>query len=110
MLQLLDVQEPQQSPHGQRGDLEPVLLATEGYGIAAVPLAYNLDIMDAMIDLHANRSRKRRRQRPSASPWRRMHVGDVEQQRRERDIGSRVLARRQQLIAIFADEGRRRFA
>ena len=84
--------------------------AIEACDIAAVALAHDFEFVDAMIELDADGNRKRRRQRPPAPPRRRKRVGDVKQQRRKRRLRSRILARRQQLVAMFADEGRRRFA
>ena len=46
----------------------------------------------------------------SAAPWRRMRIGDVKQQRRQRGFRVVVRARRQQFVAMLADERRGRLA
>ena len=69
-----------------------------------------LEIMDAVIELNADGNWKRCGQGPPAPPWRRVRVGHIQEQRRERCFRSRVLARRQQIVAMLADEGGRRLA
>ena len=56
----------------QRVDLEPMLAAIAAGEIAAIALARDFQIVDAVIELDADGNRKRRRQRPPAPPRRRM--------------------------------------
>src|SRR5580698_3872847 len=64
-------------------DLEPVLPPIETRRITAVALTHDLDIVGRVIELNAGGKRKRRRQRPSALPWRRERICNVQQQGRE---------------------------
>jgi hypothetical protein len=75
----------------QRVDLEPVFAAIAACEIAAIPLARDFQIIDAVIELDADGNRKRRCQRPAAPPRRRVSVGDVKQQRGQRRVRGRVL-------------------
>jgi len=85
--------------------------AAEIGGIAALALAHDLQVMNAAIDHEANRLRKCRGECAPASPWRRMRIRDVQQQRRQRGVRrSGSLPGRPQFIAISADEGGGRFA
>ena len=82
-------------------DLEPVLGPIEAGHITAVALTHDFEIVDGMIELDASGKRKRRRQRPSAPPWRRERIRNVQQQCRERCIrNTRRLRGAKQIVAI----------
>ena len=73
--------------------------------MAAVALASDFRIINHIIEFKPDRKRKRRRQRPAASPRRRMDIGDIEQHRRQRRFRGPILARRQQFTAMVCETG-----
>src|SRR3954471_10672275 len=91
-------------------DLEATLAAIETCDIIAVALARDLEIIDPMIELNADRKRKCRGERAAFAPRRGMTIGHIKQQRRERHFRGCVLARRQQIVAMLGEKSRRRFA
>ena len=90
-------------------DLEMLLAARRAHEIGPVAFAHDVDLVHAMAEIDPCRQRERRCQAASASPGRRMRIGDIKQQRRQCRFRLVVRARRQQLVAMIADERRGRF-
>ena len=91
-------------------DFKPVLDTLDVCEIGAVALAHDLNVVDASIELDPNGSRKRRGERPPATPWSRIGVADIKQQGCQRHIRRRILARRQQGVPMLLDESGGGFA
>src|ERR1700722_6761526 len=87
-------------------DLEPVLRPIEARRISALALTHDLNIVDAMIQPNSGGKWQRRRQRPSAPPWRPERIRDVEQQCRQGCIRIRAIARGKQKGSVSSNEGR----
>src|SRR3954453_16815661 len=72
-------------------DLEAMVASAVVDAKCALALPQQLQITHRAIDFDAQRSRKRRGQRPATAPAPRMRMGDMEQERSKRGLGSDAL-------------------
>ena len=91
-------------------NLETLFAPFEAREIASIAFTHDIRLVHAMAETDPHRQRKRRCQTAPAAPGRRVGVGDIKQQRRQRGLRVGVGAGRQQFVAMIADEGCGRFA